>query len=285
MHYNTILVHADESRHAQHRFEIATQLAHTLQAHLIGVAATAMPGSYYLPELVGESTVGLTGYLEYLREQAKSVIAQFEATAVQGQLASYESQIVADEAGAALCVYARYSDLVVVSKADPQETLPSIRRGFVEYVILNAGRPVLVLPHPVAAGTAHLPIGRRIVLAWDASVEASRAVAAALPFFKTAEAVQITMIDVSGQPAAKDRAPGAELVRYLARHQVNANVDFHPSQERVDPGDAILAAAAAFQADMIVMGCYGRSRLREVLLGGVSHTILRESSIPVLACH
>lgn len=281
MTYKTILVHADESRHAQQRFEIATRVALAEDAHLIGAAATALPGAFYLPEMIGESTMTLTAYLEYLRERAKGVLAQFEATARQAGVRSFEQRIVDDEAGAGLCLQARYSDLVVISQSDPDETLPALRPGFPEYVVLNAGRPVLVLPY-----AGRFPqFGKRILLAWDASMEATRAVTAALPFLRRAELVQVTVFDAGARGDAHGEQPGADIALYLSRHGIKVEVSQQVTADRIDIGNALLSAASDFNADMLVMGCYGHSRFREVLMGGVSNTVFRSMTVPTLMCH
>lgn len=281
MSYKTILVHADESRHAQQRFELAAQLAARENAHLVGMAATALPGTFYLPELIGESTMTLTAYIEYLRQRAQGVLAQFEATARQAGMGRFESRIVEDEAGAALCIQARYSDLVVISQQDPDESLPALRRNFADYVVLHAARPVLVLPYALRP---ILP-AHRILLAWDASAEAARAATAALPFLQRAELVQIIVFDPDTRGLAHGEQPGSDIAQYLVRHGVHVEVSQQVTDHRIDVGNALLSAAADFNADMMVMGCYGHLRLREVLLGGVSHTVLGAMTVPVLMCH
>lgn len=281
MSYKTILVHADESRHAQQRFEIAARIAQSEDAHLVGAAATALPGTFYLPEMIGESTMSLTAYLEYLRERAKGVLAQFEATARKAGVRSFEQRVVDDEAAAGLCLQARYSDLVIISQTDPDESLPALRQGFPEYVVLNAGRPVLVIPY--AGHFAHF--GKRILLAWDASMEATRAVTAALPFLRRAELVQVTVFDAAERGDAHGEQPGADIALYLSRHGIKVEVSQQVTADRIDIGNALLSAAADFNADMLVMGCYGHSRFREVLMGGVSHTVFRSMTVPTLMCH
>lgn len=281
MSFKTILVHADESRHVLKRIEIAARIAVQEDAHLVGAAATAMPGTFYLPEMIGESTMPLTAYLEYLRQRAKGTLAQFESAADQRGVRSYEARIIDDEAGAGLAVQARYSDLVVIGQTDPDESLPALRRGFPEYVVMNAGRPVLVIPY---AG-AFEDFGRRILLAWDASMEATRAVTSAIPFLKKADLVQVAVFDPDARSDLHGEQPGADIALYLSRHGVNVEVAQHVTANRIDIGNALLSTAADFNADMLVMGCYGHSRFREVLLGGVSNTIFSSMTLPTLMCH
>lgn len=281
MSYQTILVHVDESVHTATRIELAAAIALRSEAHLVGAAATAMPGEFYLPELIGESTVSLTAYLEYLRERADGTLAAFESSARKRGVASFEKRIVNDEAGAAIAMQARYSDLVVVGQTDPDEVLPALRRGFPEYVVMNSGRPVLVVPY---AGRFDR-IGERVLVAWDASMEATRAVTAALPFLRQAELVQVAVFNSKTRPDAHGEQPGADIALYLSRHGVKVEVAQQTTDSDIDTGNALLSHAADFNADLIVMGCYGHSRFREVLLGGVSNTILRSMTVPVLMSH
>lgn len=280
MRYKTILVHVDESVHTPKRIEIAADLALLHEAHLVGVAATALPGTYYLPELIGESTVSLTAYLDYLRHRADATLATFESIVQKRGVASFETRVVEDEAGSALSMQARYGDLVVVGQTDRSESLPATQPGFPEYVVLNSGRPVLVVPHAAHAGH----IGKRILIAWDAGIEATRAVNAAMPFLTQAELVQVAIFDPKPRSGVHGEQPGADLAEYLSRHGVRIEVSQRSSGD-VDTGNALLLQAADFGADLIVMGCYGHSRFREILLGGVSNTILRSMTMPVLMSH
>jgi nucleotide-binding universal stress UspA family protein len=281
MTYKTILVHADESRHAAARFELAARLALREDAHLVAVAATAMPGAFYLPEMIGESTMTLTAYLEYLRQRAHGVLAHFESTARMQGVSRLEQRAVDDEAGAALCTQARYADLVVLSQSDPDESLPALRRDFPEYVVLNSGRPVLVVPY---AGRFEA-LGKRILVGWDASMEATRAVTAALPLLRSADLVQVMVFDPTARGDTHGEQPGADVALYLSRHGVKVEVAQQVTAGRIDVGNALLSACADFNADLLVMGCYGHSRVREVLMGGVSNTIFKSMTVPTLMCH
>lgn len=281
MNYKTLLVHADESVHMPKRVEIAADLAQRNDAHLIGAAATALPGTYYLPELIGESTVSLSAYLEYLRQRAEATLATFESIVQRKGVNTFEKRVINDEAGAGISMQARYADLVIVGQTDPDESLPATQSGFPEYVVMNSGRPVLIVPHASAVGQ----IGKRVLAAWDGSMEATRAFTAAIPFFREAELVQVAVFDPKPRSGVHGEQPGADMALYLSRHGIQVEVAQHVKPGNVDTGDALLSHAVDFGADMIVMGCYGHSRFREVLLGGVSNTILRSMTVPVLMAH
>lgn len=281
MHYKTIMVHVDESIHTPKRVQLAAAIARQEQAHLIGAAATALPGSYYLPELIGESTVSLTAYLEYLEQRAESALAVFESAVSGGGVASFEKRVINDEAGAGISMLARYADLLVVGQTDPEESLPATQPGFPEYVAMNSGRPVLVVPHAGESGG----IGRRILLGWDASIEATRALSAAMAFLLRAEQVQVAVFNPKAHGRVRGEQPGGDIGAYLARHGIEADIVQRDLPRDIDTGTALLSQANDFGADMLVMGCFGHSRFREALLGGASNTVLHSMSLPVLMSH
>jgi nucleotide-binding universal stress UspA family protein len=143
-------------------------------------------------------------------------------------------------------------------------------------VVLGSARPVLALPYAGRFAT----IGARVLLAWDGSSEATRAVWGALPLLRAADLVAIVLF----KPAeAAGRQPGADLALYLARHGVRCEV--HAEPVPIAGGATLLSCAADLQSDLIVMGAYGHARLREMLLGGVTETILASMTVPVLMAH
>jgi nucleotide-binding universal stress UspA family protein len=192
-------------------------------------------------------------------------------------------------------LHARYADLVAMRQADPRDTSPA-SGGLVEAVLLGAGRPVLVVPY---AGR-FADIGRRVVVAWNASREAARALNDALPLLEHAEKVIVLAVNpgrVGGDdepPPATTRAvfgiggqgswPAADIAHHLARHGVQAEASYTISDE-IDVGNAILSRAADLGVDLIVMGGYGHSRTRELVLGGATRTILESMTVPVLMSH
>jgi nucleotide-binding universal stress UspA family protein len=281
MAYKTILVHVNESRHTDTRVRIAADIATRESAHLVGVAATAVPSEFYLAGVMGDSNAGLEIYLEYLRERANAALAEFESIAKETAVKSVEKRIAADEAAAGISLQARYSDLVLIGQTDPDESLPGLRADFPVYVVMNSGRPVLIIPY---AGV-FTNIGRRVLIAWDASVEATRAVTAAIPLLRRAENVQLVVFKPHAGPQAHGERPEADIAIYLARHGIKVEVSQQKTATGMDVGNALLSHADDFGADLMVMGGYGHSRFREVLLGGVTDTILKTMTVPVLMAH
>lgn len=281
MSYQTILVHVSQSKRTQQRVKIAAKIALDEAAHLIGAAATAVPVEYYLPGFVGESNASLSAYLESLRLRANGALAEFEAIAQQIGVTSVEQRIVNDEAGVGISLQARYSDLVVIGQTNPDESVPELRRDFPEYVVMNSGRPVLIVPY---AGRFD-SVGDRALVAWDGSIEATRAVTAAIPLLRRSSLVQVVVFNPRIGPGGHGEEPGADLGLYLARHRIKVEVSQESTNSDAEIGPALLSHAADFGADLLVMGGYGHSRLREVLLGGVTDTILTSMTIPTLMVH
>jgi nucleotide-binding universal stress UspA family protein len=281
MSYRTIAVQVNESRHGFSRIELAIRLAQNFEAHLIGTTATGLPEWFYMPGMVAEPGIVLTSYLESIREQARALLALFEAAADRAGVASFEARMIEQETAAALCLQARYSDLLIIGQGDPDEMLTSQSADVAQYVALGSPGPVLIIPF---AGAFQKP-GKRIVIAWDGSMAAARAVTAALPFLRRAEAVQVAVFNPDRVPGVHGASPGADMGLFLARHGVKVEVSVNDTGDELDAGDALLSHVADYNADLLVMGCYGHSRFRETLLGGVSRTVLQSMTIPVLMEH
>lgn len=279
MTYKTILVHADQSRHAPQRIRVAAELALRDNAHLTGVAMTGV--SRYL--LDGDAATlkepALITHMDYLRKGAEQALAQFEEIVRQIGVLSWEMRIVDDEPAGGVSLEARYADLVVLGQVDTQEVLPGLMADFPEYVVMNGGRPVLLVPY--AGRFAH--VGGKVMVAWDGSMEASRAVVGALPMLRQAREVKVVVFNAEEQVNVHGQQPGADMALYLARHGVKVDVLQETTQQ--DSGNALLSLAADLGADLLVMGCYAHTRFREMLLGGATRTVLASMTLPVLMSH
>jgi len=278
MAYKSILVHADLSRHAPRRIAIAARLAHAHQAHLIVAAMTGVS------RLTLENNRGMRGdavatHIAALYGRAEQALDQFETLARQAGAVSLERRLIEDDEDGGMAVSARYSDLTVLSQHDAGEALPSAMRDLVPYVMLNAARPVLIVP-PGADGAQ---AGGTVVVAWDGSMEATRAIGHALPLLRAARLVVLALLHPPAGHAQPARHPGTDIAAYLSRHGVP--VEVRSSVTTGDIGAALLAMAAEVHADLLVMGGYGHARFRELLLGGVTETVLRQMTVPVLMAH
>ena len=194
------------------------------------------------------------------------------------------TEAFSDEGDAASIVVERghCSDLIVLGQANPSEPGHRAAQGFVERVVLQASRPVLVVPFVGRFDT----VGRRIVLAWDGGREAARAVADAMPMLCTANEVQLVHFAESDDDAHDARKAKSlrDVVQWLQWHGVQ--VQLRPQQRGdISVGEALLSLVADAGADLVVMGAYGHPRWSERVLGGATRTMLREMTVPVLMSH
>jgi nucleotide-binding universal stress UspA family protein len=240
---------------------------------MTGVSRFLMPGS------IAMGGPMIADQVELMRDSAERALVKFDALADQSGVASFERRLVHDDFDGGMALQARYADLVVLSQTDPDESLPGGWNDLPEYVLLNSVRPVLVLPY--AGNWEHT--GSNVLVAWDGSMEATRAVTAALPLLKTASRVTVVVFNAQARWGTHGEQPGADLALYLARHGVPVEVS--ATRTGQDAGNALLSMAAGTDADLLVMGGYGHTRFREMLLGGVTVTILREMTLPVLLAH
>lgn len=277
--YKTILVHVDESARAAERIDLAARLAMQYDAHLVGTAMTGI-SPYVYP--VGGFDPGMPTIvfpLEELRESADRALDLFEARAKAAGLTSFERRRLDEEAGIGMTLQARYCDVVVIGQGGPAGVAPRLRSDFPEYVLLNSVRPVLVVPNTGSTGD----IGKRVTIPWNGSANAVRAITSAIPMLQRAERVELLVFNPESEGDLHGELPGADMALYLARHGVK--VEVASTETSVNPGDAMLARATGAGSDVIVMGAFGHSRFREVLLGGVTKTALRSSTLPLWMAH
>jgi nucleotide-binding universal stress UspA family protein len=172
-------------------------------------------------------------------------------------------------------VHAYYADLVVIGRPESagQTAGPP---GLAESLVLSSGRPIILFP-------PHGPVSqvRRILVGWNATRESIRAVADALPLLVKAEALEVLVVDHERHRAGHSQEPGADIARHLARHGAHVEVRRLTSRGK-DVGHFLLSQASAFGADLVVMGAYGHTQLREWIFGSVTRTVLYEAGLPVL---
>ena len=279
MSYKTILVHVDHSRHTPQRIRVAAEIALRDNAHLVGLAMTGVSRYLLDSDTVDQQEPVLLTHISALKKQAEQALEKYEELVRQMGVLSWEKRLVDDEPVGGVSLEARYADLVVLGQTDTDEVLPAMMSDFPEYVVMYAGRPVLIVPY--AGSFEH--IGKKILVAWDGSMEASRAINGALPFLRQAHEVKVVVFNADKQVNVHGEQPGADIALYLARHGVNVDVLQETTDQ--DSGNALLSLAADTFADLLVMGCYAHSRFREVLLGGASRTVLESMTLPVLMAH
>jgi nucleotide-binding universal stress UspA family protein len=211
-------------------------------------------------------------------KRARDAITRFEQAAKRAGISMETRLISTSVAGAADQIgrIARRFDLAVVGQPERKASLPD--QVVDEGVLFESGRPVIFVPF-IHKGGSKLD---RIMVCWDGSRAASRAVADAMPLLKKANKVEVVII--STKPGKDNELPGADLGQHLARHGLDIDVKRITSPD-VDVPSTILSYAADSSADMIVMGGYGHSRLREFVLGGATRGLLEAMTVPVLMSH
>lgn len=279
MAYKTILVHVDDARNIDARIELAANLALAENAHLIGTAMTGISRFLFESVAPGTGMPSVEPYLKTLRERAQNALNKFESIAQRMGVPSFEKRLADDEAAGGIALQARYCDLVVLGQYDPDGTASSVYADLPEYVAMNSGCAVLMVPY----ATAVRSLGNRVLIAWNGSSEAAKAVHGAIPLLQKAQIVEVAVFDSEQAADTHGQQPGADIALYLARH--NIKVDVIEKKTDGDIGEALLSLTSDLNSDLLVMGCYGHSRFREVLLGGATRTVLQSMTIPVMMSH
>jgi nucleotide-binding universal stress UspA family protein len=280
MAYKNLLVHLDDSQVCEGRIAAALTLAEAQDAYLTGLALAVETS---VPTYIGGQMP-----VEVLEVQRAQVLERGRAAAARFDKALDRtgrpgaSRMVTGldiDAARVVALHARHADLVVLGQEEPEGS-PALPQNLVEDVVLSAGRPALVVPY-IGPGKT---LGQRIMIAWDSGREAARAVNDALPIL--AQAAAVTVLSVNPRPGVDlhGEEPGADIALHLSRHGVKVEVQ-QTQVEEINVGDTILSRLADLGCDLLVMGAYGHSRLREVVLGGVTRTLFESMTVPVLMSH
>ena len=277
MGYQTILVHCDAGKKVSCHLDVAAELAGRFGSVFVGLhAQPPFETAAYV-----EGGFSMAPIYKAFEDGAKADLAASRTAfdkALKGKHLTTEWRVIDDYPEEALTMAARYADLLVVgqSTTDNITTTPA---NLPESVALATGRPVMVVPH---IGAAKRP-GKKVMLCWNASRESARAASDAMPFLKAADEVVVLIVDpkaANGHGAE----PGADVAVWLARHGVKVTVQREVAADS-DIGNVILSRAADLDVDLIVMGAYGHSRMRELVMGGVSRTLLSSMTVPILMAH
>jgi nucleotide-binding universal stress UspA family protein len=284
MSYKTIVVQLDTSRRAQTRLEYAVQLAARFDAHLTGVFAVFTPDPKVFRVMEGSAF-----YFEEhrkLRDERRAGLERlFHSELVRSELRGQwiESGEYANDLVPRLT---RCADLLIAGQDDPNDPESFIADNFPETLVMSSGRPVLLIPY---AGTFPT-LGANVMVAWNGSREATRAVHDSLPFLKRASKTTIVTLngledDPGTDPHRRHRLPGADIALVLARHGVKADVAVLDDIDDVATGDMLLTRVSDLSADLVVMGAYGHARWKELVMGGATRTTLAAMTVPVLMSH
>lgn len=270
-----LAVHLDGSAYDAPRLAYAQMLATIFGTHVEGFFANPIPTSF-IPVGAGYERVAVEIWDE---GRAAGDVAEKAIRSRLDQMADgcvlRRIDGMPHELAFAAARLARTLDLVVLGRPDDDRSLADM----IATVLFDAGSPALIVPPE--ASEARDP--QTIVIGWRDSTECSRSIAASLPFLKRAR--EVFLVSVAEATASEERhsEPVADMARHLARHGVTVEIRHLPKWNR--PADALLNEAKIVGAELLVSGAYGRSRLREMILGGVTRDLLKSCPIPLLMCH
>jgi len=277
MGYKTILVHCDASRGTAGRLGIAVALADRFAGHVVGLHVRQ---AFQAPAFTDAGPAMDSLYRTYettMRAEEAMATAAFR-DAVGNQGISSEWRVADGYVDEILAAEARVADLVIVGQAEPDSPPTATPDDLAEDIAMAAECPVLIVPYIGAAK----PPGKTVMLCWNDSREAKHAAVGALPLLAAADKVIVLIIDPKASRGREE--PGADVAVWLARHGVKVTVQ-RDSAADSDVGGVILSRAADHDVDLIVMGIYGHSRMRERVLGGASRTLLASMTAPLLVAH
>jgi nucleotide-binding universal stress UspA family protein len=277
MGYKTILVHCDASRGTAGRLGIAVDLADRFAGHVVGLHVRQ---AFQAPAFTDAGPAMDSLYRTYettMRAEEAMATAAFR-DAVGNQGISGEWRVADGYVDEILAAEARVADLVIVGQAEPDSPPTATPDDLAEDIAMAAECPVLIVPYIGAAK----PPGKTVMLCWNDSREAKHAAVGALPLLAAADKVIVLIIDPRASRGREE--PGADVAVWLARHGVKVTVQ-RDSAADSDVGGVILSRAADHDVDLIVMGIYGHSRMRERVLGGASRTLLASMTAPLLVAH
>lgn len=279
MSYKTILMHCNDKRRIAPLAAATASLAEQFQAHLL--ALSVAPPPIVAMDGPGVPPMIIDAHCERYRADNPVMKSAFEAAASGRAFTAEWREDEAGTFGVAECImpYARTADLVVASQTDAG-WFGSVTLDVPDRLAIESGRPVLIIPNE----GAHDRPCDRVLVAWNARRESTRAIFDALPLLKAAKDVRVVWVNPQLERENAHDLPTAEICAALARHGVKCQAAEEVATS-AGVGDTLLACAKDFDADLLVMGCYGHTRLREFVFGGASRHVLKHMPLPVLMSH
>jgi nucleotide-binding universal stress UspA family protein len=281
-----LVVLLDGTARDETKLAVAIELARRNDAHLTGLC----PLELLLP---ADMSFALGGYpdLWALPEFAKQIDSQARAKAALIEAGFREKLRREDIKGdwvletgsliSAVTRRAHATDLIVVGQADPDNPLPPSARTLVEDILMTGGRPLLLIPYAGQFPT----IGTNALVGWTPTRESARALHDALPLFGPDAKVMVLTVETSRGPVGSTELPTAEIAEHLARHGLDVSAARTVVTDGLAPADALLDYASDIGADLLIVGGYGHSRTREMIMGGVTRDLLRHMTLPILMSH
>lgn len=257
--------------------QIATEVATQLGAHLTGISPLIEP---VVPALMVQPVPDqfISDARNRAEEKAKSALTRFAEYTERNEV-PFETRLMDVTPGGldSFVNHTRMTDLIIVGQDNPDRPEP-LRADLIEAALFDSGRPILVVPYVGVEAFAC----KKVMVAWDGSKTAARAIHAAMPILELAEEVQVVMVEAKKLHLPGD--PGADLAVYLSRHGVQVSVEKIPAPAS-GVADALLNHISDNQIDLVVMGGYGHSRVREFIMGGATRGMLTSMTVPCIMSH
>lgn len=279
MAFKDLLVLVDDTAASAARLDLAARLAAQSEAHLTGLYAVSdimLPG-YIEAEIPEELRANRR---RSVQEQTTRAANHFADVMRQHGLTDRSEWLSAEgDPTIAAAVRGRYADLIIVGQPDPDRDRDQAIAQPAD-LLFESGRPLLVVPYTGRFSS----IGERVLVGWNGSREAARAIGDAMPLLTRAKRVVVMAANPKPGPRGLGDEPCADIARHLSHHGCKVEAT-HVATDVVEPGDTLLNTAADEGCDLLVMGAYGRSRLRELVLGGMTRFMLHHMTVPVLMSH
>ena len=279
MAYKTILVSLNDVPRAEAMIDAAALIAKTYDAHLIGCyvipAVTIYPEvGFAAPPAVDDTRQ------QYFKTNIAVVKERFETKlrkdGLKGEWRTVNSLYT--EIAPSLMEHGRTADLIMVSQIG-ENPVANIEQGLVEHVVMESGRPVLIIPQK-----GSLTEVKSAVVGFNATREATRALFDGLPLLRSAKDVRVVWVDPYKERSVAGEVPGAEAAAALARHGVKATAE-GLAAGGINAGEALLQHVNDLGAGLLVVGAYAHSRMREYIFGGTTQHVLAHANVPVLMSH
>ena len=279
MDYRSLLVPLDQDPLCPARTAVAIRLAKAFDCHLTGVAPTGLLDMPVVPEAAAAYIDLATLAWDTMQSQAREAAERFRTECRAAGLKSFDAVVDESDVAQSLVRHAHCSDLTVLTQVEPDAPGHRARRAVLEQSVLHSARPTLLLPYAGRVGS----VGAKVMVAWDDSREAARALSDALPLLRRSTRVQVVAWHEAGDDDAALRRRLDDVHRWLMWHGVSADVAVETTE--IEIADAMLSRAAELDVDLIVMGAYGHTRWTERVLGSATRGLLASMTVPVLMSH
>jgi len=280
MTYKTIVVSLNNVSRSDALLAASMAIAAKHDAHLIGLYV--IPAVRVYPEMsMHAAPAVMDAYKVFFEEHAAASEKAFKSAARKNGIETEwrKAEISSPNIADGVIEHGLQADLIIASQEN-EDANDGVEPDFCERIVMESGRPVLLIPKD----GEFTDIGENIIVGWNATREAARAVFDAIPLLEQSQATRLIWVDPQITRQKAGNLPGSEMAVTLARHGINSTAEAMPT-DRIGQGDALLNRAADLGADLIVMGAYGHSRMREFVFGGATRTVLDHMTVPVLMSH